>query len=236
MQEVSVFITFLPGYFDLLEELELFIKHPFSKLQVIATEGLKRVDKTSNLSLTIELFLQPDSGQPISCVRVIFASHLCTDINHGLHAGSYCFLHSQGVSQGLSYGSPGVLVEDWLHRFRFKEIIAVVTSHSQIFNEGLSMFPLFISMFPEHSSYSRKMIGVLRELSSHQKVLKTSLKLHSDLLGQHINTSLRIVLVILGYGWIEVFCVTSSSDHITKPKNNNHHRYQHKLAIHFSDF
>merc|ERR1711862_951997 len=80
-----------------LDILEFFVKHPISKFLVVTAKGLQGVDKSSNVSLTIELFFQPYTGQPVSCMRVIFPSHLSTDINHRLHTGCDCLLHLQSI-------------------------------------------------------------------------------------------------------------------------------------------
>ena len=37
-------------------------------------EGLKGVDETGEVTLTAQLLLQPGSGQPVSCVGVVFST------------------------------------------------------------------------------------------------------------------------------------------------------------------
>merc|ERR1740128_820340 len=41
---------------------------------MVQTEGLKGVDETGEVTLTAQLLLQPGSGQPVSCVGVVFST------------------------------------------------------------------------------------------------------------------------------------------------------------------
>ena len=60
-------------------------------------EVVEGVDETSQVSLSLVLFLQPGSCEPVSSMRILGRA----DINHCLHPGSHILLHLQSEIKGL---------------------------------------------------------------------------------------------------------------------------------------
>merc|ERR1712002_516502 len=119
----------------MLRILKLLVKHPSSKFFMTPLEIIESVNKPCEVSLSLKLFLQPVSCQPISSVRIIL-SWSAADINHLLHLCTHVLL-------------------PWLNRIVPKEVVILSSSHPQVLNELYGMASLLIGMFPEHVCYLR---------------------------------------------------------------------------------
>jgi len=127
---------------------------------MIQTEGLEGVDETGEVTLTGQLLLQPGSGQPVSCVGIIFSA-LAAEVNHVLHAAGHRLLHGQSIPQGLADRVPGILLEDGLDGLPLEEVGLLVSSHSQITDKLLGVGPLLVCVGPEESSNAGQVVRIL---------------------------------------------------------------------------
>merc|ERR1711887_466887 len=149
----TLFITihiFIHTQLLMLRILKLLVKHPSSKFFMTPLEIIESVNKPREVSLSLKLFLQPVSFQPISSVRIIL-SWSAADINHLLHLCTHVLLHFQCIINS----GPVINLLPWLNRIVPKEVVILSSSHPQVLNELYGMASLLICMFPEHVCYLR---------------------------------------------------------------------------------